>query len=496
VVNPNSVTLTSDALGDSGSQAALNTSNGFYQLSSPYDPGSNWTIETWFKYPLNNNCNEDWCSLVRGSNTNYHWIIVQKGTMDIGVHNNTFYTSGYSLSKLNSGWHHLVAVGSGGNTQFYIDGSFVGVVVGVQASGQIGSIAGEGVFSFGEIDEFAIYNQALPVTRIQAHAQAGGAPIQCALNLNANSWNHVVGTVSDTTQMLKLHLNGNSMCTVTKPASLLFAGSTEPIRLGASVQAGSTGWNGALASLILYNDSSTSNAATNNNGLNPGGTLPAGGLVSWFRADRGLYQDAARTIPATASNHPVHTWLDYGSGKYDLQVAGNTNQVTARPLLKLNGPAGKPVLNFDGVDDNLANYFDYDMPNTVFYVGRYTGTGSQQRILSSPGRNWLLGTWNNGMDCAHFDIWLNGCGSANSNWRIYASSQMYLDHKFYSYMQQIGSTTANVNGPYGLSLGGWVKTELSASEIAELIVYNRVLSDSERTQVMMYLNQRYGIYAN
>jgi hypothetical protein len=334
------------------------------------------------------------------------------------------------------------------------------------------------------------------VARIQAHAQAGGAPIQCALNLDTNSWNHVVGTVSDTTQTLKLHLNGNDMCTVTKPAAMAFAGSTEPIRIGASSQGGSTGWSGAVASLILYNDASTTNATSNNGALNLGGTLPGGGLVSWFRADRGLYQDAAKSIPASASNDPVHTWIDYGSGKYDLQVAGNTDQLTARPRLNLSGPAGKPVLTFDGSDDNLANYFNYDMPGTIFYVGRYTGMGPMQRILSSPGRNWLLGSWNNGMDCAHFDTWINSCGSVDYNWRIYASAQSAFDHKFYSYTQLLGSSSANVGGPLGLSLGGWVTSENSASEIAELIVYNRVLTDSERTQVMMYLNQRYGIYGN
>jgi hypothetical protein len=269
VLNSGGVTLTPDALNDSGSQAVLNTGNARYQLPTVYDPGPNWTIETWFKYPLDDNCADDWCSLVRGSNTNYHWVIVQEGTMDIGVHYNAFHSSGFSLSQLNSGWHHLAAVGSGGNTQFYIDGNLVGTVVGIQASGQIGWIAGEGVFSFGEIDEFAIYNQALPVARIQAHAQAGGTPIQCALDLDAHSWNHIVGTISDTTQSLKIHLNGQDICTVTKPASMQFAGSSEPIRLGASAQAGSTGWNGAVTSLILYNDSSPANAAVNSSALNP-----------------------------------------------------------------------------------------------------------------------------------------------------------------------------------------------------------------------------------
>jgi hypothetical protein len=251
-----------------------------------------------------------------------------------------------------------------------------------------------------------------------------------------------------------------------------------------------------LASLILYNNASTGNAASNNNALNPGGILPAGGLISWFRADRGLYQDATRTLPATASNDPVHTWADYGSGKYDVQVAGNTDQITARPRLNLNGPAGKPVVTFDGSDDNLANYFNYDIPSTIFLVGRFTGAGPAQRILSSSGRNWLLGSWNNTMDCAYFDIWTNTCGSADYNWRIYTSAQSFMDHKFYSYNQLLGTTTANVNGPLGLSLGGWITSENSASEIAEIIVYNRVLTDSERIQVLLYLNQRYAIYGN
>jgi hypothetical protein len=98
------------------------------------------------------------------------------------------------------------------------------------------------------------------------------------------------------------------------------------------------------------------------------------------------------------------------------------------------------------------------------------------------------------MDCAFFEGWLNNCGTADYNWRIYVSAQTAGLHSLYSYTQLLASSTAAFSGPLGLSLGGWVTAENSASEIAELIVYNRVLTESERTQVVMYLNQRYGIY--
>lgn len=497
VGNPNDVTTGTDAIGDGQSLSFNNTNgNGYLQLQTQYPSGNAWTIETWFKYPFADGCSDGWCSLVRGGDNNYHFVIVQAGSFEIGVHSGGFYSSGYSLSNLTNGWHHLAAVGSSGTTTFYIDGNAVGASA-QQGVGTINTIGGEGAYSFGEFDEFAIYNTALSASRVAAHASSGLLASQCSLNLSAGSWTHVAGLVSDTSNTLKLYVNGASICTISKPAANVFAGSTEPLQLGASIIGGSTGWNGRLTSLIFYGNASSSNIATNAQALDPSAqSLPTSGLVTWLRADTGLFQDSGLTLAASANGDPVYIWRDASPAQHDVVVSSYTDSTTARPTLKLNQLNGKPVLSFDGVDDNLQNNFGYSLPLTTIVVARYTGS-QQERILSSPGRNWLLGWWHGGWDCGYFDNWIVGCSTADMTWKIYLADQSPTLQRLFKFDQLISSFTAGPNPPIGISVGSFSGTaEISAAEVAEIIMYDHVLTDADRLQLLNYLNQRYAITPN
>ncbi|MCK5161594.1 MAG: DUF2341 domain-containing protein, partial [Candidatus Aureabacteria bacterium] len=119
--------------------------------------GNNWSVGGWFKYPLS--ANADWNTLFRG--TSYHHIIVQRSNMHLGLYKSGFRDSGYVISNLNEGWHHVMAVGSGGNsTNFYVDGSPAGSQVAYQCTDDIttiGNYAGGGQ-QFGSIDEVRISN--------------------------------------------------------------------------------------------------------------------------------------------------------------------------------------------------------------------------------------------------------------------------------------------------------------------------------------------------
>jgi hypothetical protein len=56
------------------------------------------------------------------------------------------------------------------------------------------------------------------------------------------------------------------------------------------------------------------------------------------------------------------------------------------------------------------------------------------------------------------------------------------------------SFSAISQGPSGLALGGiGGYQEPSKAEVAELIVYQRVLSDTERAAVFAYLSSKYGL---
>ncbi|MFQ5406680.1 MAG: LamG domain-containing protein, partial [Candidatus Micrarchaeia archaeon] len=145
-------------------------------IDLPDNPGSEWTIEAWFKSPLFNigvNC---WNTLTSGPGpADDHQITVSVincppadtyfGTSVAGFNG----VAELDASTLSDGWHHLAAVGQGGQTMFYLNGELMGTA-GVQSTSNIAYIGnvGGGTEPFGTIDEVKIYSRALTVDEIKA----------------------------------------------------------------------------------------------------------------------------------------------------------------------------------------------------------------------------------------------------------------------------------------------------------------------------------------
>ena len=150
------LTLTASDLAPSGD--VLNCTGNNYLNVSSVPIGSNWTIETWFQYPFPSG---SWNTMIRG--TAYHHIIVNRTSWELGTYVSGFRTSGFNMTQLSNGWHHMTAVGTGGSTAFYIDGVKVGVATGYQATDNIVAVGNYqgGNQPFGKIDEVRIWNTAL-----------------------------------------------------------------------------------------------------------------------------------------------------------------------------------------------------------------------------------------------------------------------------------------------------------------------------------------------
>ncbi|WP_163866907.1 LamG domain-containing protein [Myxococcus eversor] len=227
----------------------------------------------------------------------------------------------------------------------------------------------------------------------------------------------------------------------------------------------------------------------------------ASGRALWLRAD---------DLDGTEGS-AVASWRDAsGLGNHALQgVAG------ARPVVRRNQLSGHAVLQFDGVNDRLdltTNVFaPGQFPLTVFAVLRTTdanahlvGTGS-----SSAG---FLTTYGGGLALAAGKPTLK----ANSN-----SAGLLLQGpvihdgqpRVLSAVAHGGPSSLFVNGQVaGLSytaLGAYAygKSTLGASdggntsasqdpfagELAEVIVYQRALSEFERLHIEQYLGAKYGV---
>src|SRR5689334_3549364 len=162
--NGNTLTATGTTIvgGKYGNARSVINSTDMLNSASPYvDLGSVWTIEAWFQYPLASMAS--WNTLTRG-NAGDHQIIVQRSNMHLGGFDNIggtgFKDSGYVISGLSAGWHHIAAVGSGGKTTYYIDGNKVGNSLNWQSTTDVRSIGNYwgGGQAFGVIDDVRIYN--------------------------------------------------------------------------------------------------------------------------------------------------------------------------------------------------------------------------------------------------------------------------------------------------------------------------------------------------
>jgi hypothetical protein len=138
--------------------------------------------------------------------------------------------------------------------------------------------------------------------------------------------------------------------------------------------------------------------------------------------------------------------------------------------------------------------------NTVFVICRYTNPSSgKERILTSDesANNWLLGNYGNGINRYYANGWVNlSYDTVDTAWRIsmgdWSGPSTDLAN-FYS-----NGTAGNTNnsgasqGPASLGINRYYG-ETSNCEVSEIIVFDRVLSATERKQVHTYLGQKWGI---
>lgn len=202
-----------------------------------------------------------------------------------------------------------------------------------------------------------------------------------------------------------------------------------------------------------------------------------------------IYMDATNTASYPGS----------GSSIFNL-VAGQTYTGSL-----VNGPTysgGYIQLNSDPL---VKSYININAPNytntscTVMGATRYTDTSGNGRMIAGTNNNWLLGSWSNTMDnyfCEGTVYGIPGSISADTNWRIYTGT-CNLPGDSYGFYINGTSIATNANGsqgPNGLRIGGASNdTEYSDGQFAFIMLYNRVLTQSEITQNYDALKSKVGL---
>ena len=172
----------SKSLGFSGQSSTAN-------IGTPVSCSGDWTVAFWF---YNLKSNGTWRTGLRGTLL-HHPIIVEAGGDTLGAYNNTsggFRSAGFEMPSASyTGWHHIVAVGSGTTTAFYVDGVY---------RGSADFKSGDDIYAIGNhhggpqqfadrIDEFAAWTRALSATEIgDIYAKQVNLPLASDSSGNGN----------------------------------------------------------------------------------------------------------------------------------------------------------------------------------------------------------------------------------------------------------------------------------------------------------------------
>jgi PKD repeat protein len=227
-------------------------------------------------------------------------------------------------------------------------------------------------------------------------------------------------------------------------------------------------------------------------------------LALWLRSDTGV------VITPSSNPQTVQQWSDISGNNY--HAIQSTNNLRPRFVSSVTLINNKPAIWFDGSNDFLNGT---TIPNadtsslTIFIIGKTNAaTGSNPRSIIEFGSNatglslvlggtaGLLSYRNNGIDYA------TGISMSVANGSPYtmleALRSFSSEVKCYRNADSVStlnmsSATSFVNGNYRIAIGS---TAYFRGEIAEIIVYKKVLTPSERVSVEQYLFDRYAPKVN
>lgn len=218
-----------------------------------------------------------------------------------------------------------------------------------------------------------------------------------------------------------------------------------------------------------------------------GALVPLADATLWLRADAGVI---------TSSGGAVAAWTDQSANRFALEQLSSIQQ----PQLVANGLGDKPVLGFNGQNNLLRtskseDVFRGSVDSTIFLVTQ-PGTTQQQyaNILDQQHDSVSFAIEQNGNTTNQYGI--GGAlftldstrGQTLSSVRAGDSQKDYLNGR------KIDDLTTGLFSPQmrPFGIGGWISGgRFYNGNIAEIIVFNRALSDVERVAVESYLNQKY-----
>jgi hypothetical protein len=304
-----------------------------------------------------------------------------------------------------------------------------------------------------------------------------------------------------------------------------------------------TSWNGGQAGGYIYKDGGTY-YVTNDDWSN---AYKSDDLLSWTLDSGGIAPSPTGSLTNTARSmgSPTSTVIYAASGSISGAVtistvntnnligwadqSGSGNNATARTgsvSVISNSLNSKPVLHFDGTSNLITNSFysiDWNSSITVIavskasastvrgeqptarYIASVTNNGGYEYGLSYGAYETEFPNFSNSYGISYVggaDIESTAMGE--NEVKIATSINSGGTISYYLNGSSVGSASSSDWSGYSPSVGSFAigsnavldETDgfFSVCDVAEIIIYNRAVSSTERQQVEAYLNAKYGVY--
>ena len=211
-----------------------------------------------------------------------------------------------------------------------------------------------------------------------------------------------------------------------------------------------------------------------------------------------LQQWLMATVVHTNSPDRIDKWLDQSGKTNDAVASGST-----RPYWTNNVLNGFPVVHFDGnvsFDTYLGSFVTNWTEAEVFVVLR-VATNKPSGSLGF----WRMGQGNHSYPNASGEI-IETFGTKSGDRKVGSTSQGLTNFHLFNPLTRAGEWTARLNGAVKFTTAtnqvGFPATPALGlgnnryeGDIAELLLFNRVLNANERQGVSSYLNERYQFVA-
>lgn len=216
-------------------------------------------------------------------------------------------------------------------------------------------------------------------------------------------------------------------------------------------------------------------------------SAPTAGARLWLRADAGVVASAGR----------VSSWQDQ-SGNGNHATMSNANRQPFHVLGALNG---KPVVRFNGAQSLYLTSVVSASNFTIFVAGKNSDANGNFSMILGPGGNSANDQlrWENGTQAL-----MVGTGnrlpvtiSTIGNTRTYHTLAVRYNAGTLTFYRDGSVTTSTKISPQGpwttAQIGGWFSSYFMIGDLAEVLIYDTALSDTDRASTQSYLASKYGL---